>query len=73
MSATINIDRRRLLGAGALAVAALQVTRARAAATHSTFGPLKQIDAGVLSIGYAEAGPPTGVPVMLLHGWPYDI
>jgi pimeloyl-ACP methyl ester carboxylesterase len=38
-----------------------------------TFAPLKQIDAGVLSVGYAEAGPPDGPPVILLHGWPYDI
>jgi pimeloyl-ACP methyl ester carboxylesterase len=37
------------------------------------FGPLKQIDAGVLSVGYAEAGPVGGQTVMLLHGWPYDI
>jgi len=41
--------------------------------THTTFGPLKQIDAGVLNIGYAEAGPANGRPVILLHGWPYDI
>jgi pimeloyl-ACP methyl ester carboxylesterase len=38
-----------------------------------TFAPLKQIDAGVLSAAYAEAGPPDGAPVILLHGWPYDI
>ncbi len=37
------------------------------------FGPLKQIDAGVLNVGYAEAGPADGQPVLLLHGWPYDI
>ncbi len=37
------------------------------------FPPLKQIDAGVLSVGYAEVGPPGGQPVLLLHGWPYDI
>ena len=36
-------------------------------------GPLKQIDAGVLNVGYAEAGPADGRPVVLLHGWPYDI
>jgi hypothetical protein len=41
--------------------------------TLSTFGPLKQIDAGLLSVGYAEAGPANGPPVLLLHGWPYDI
>jgi pimeloyl-ACP methyl ester carboxylesterase len=41
--------------------------------THTSFGPLKQIDAGVLNIGYAEAGPADGPPVILLHGWPYDI
>jgi pimeloyl-ACP methyl ester carboxylesterase len=34
---------------------------------------LKQIDAGVLNVGYAEAGPPNGPVVLLLHGWPYDI
>ncbi len=41
--------------------------------TNTSFGPLKQIDAGVLNVGYAEAGPSSGPPVVLLHGWPYDI
>jgi pimeloyl-ACP methyl ester carboxylesterase len=41
--------------------------------THTPFGALKQIDAGVLNVGYAEAGPAVGPPVILLHGWPYDI
>ncbi|MFS8054201.1 alpha/beta hydrolase [Rhizobium sp. BR 317] len=41
--------------------------------TNTSFGPLKQIDAGLLNIGYAEAGPADGPPVILLHGWPYDI
>ena len=41
--------------------------------TNTSFGPLKQIDAGVLNVGYAEAGPADGSPVILLHGWPYDI
>src|SRR2546421_9664354 len=40
---------------------------------QSAFGPLKQVDAGVLNVGYAEAGPPDGPVVILLHGWPYDI
>jgi pimeloyl-ACP methyl ester carboxylesterase len=39
----------------------------------ASFGALKQIDAGPLNIGYAEAGPPNGPAVILLHGWPYDI
>jgi pimeloyl-ACP methyl ester carboxylesterase len=41
--------------------------------TNTTFGALKQIDAGLLNVGYAEAGPTDGSAVMLLHGWPYDI
>jgi pimeloyl-ACP methyl ester carboxylesterase len=43
------------------------------AATATALGPLKQVDAGVLSVGYAEVGPGSGTPVILLHGWPYDI
>src|SRR5262245_46205351 len=39
----------------------------------SAFDTLKQIDAGLLNVGYAELGPEHGRPVILLHGWPYDI
>ena len=44
-----------------------------AAIGHGSFGPLKQIDAGLLNISYTETGPADGPPVVLLHGWPYDI
>jgi pimeloyl-ACP methyl ester carboxylesterase len=41
--------------------------------TATSFGPVRQIDAGLLNVGYVEVGPRNGQPVVLLHGWPYDI
>jgi pimeloyl-ACP methyl ester carboxylesterase len=41
--------------------------------TKNSFDTIKQVDAGVLNIGYAEEGPAAGPPVILIHGWPYDI
>jgi pimeloyl-ACP methyl ester carboxylesterase len=41
--------------------------------TNTSFGAIKQVDAGLLNVGYAEAGPINGPAVILLHGWPYDI
>jgi pimeloyl-ACP methyl ester carboxylesterase len=83
----INQDRRRFFGTAAVTAAAahfgmLATADAQPArttpppikpGTNTSFAPLKQIDAGVLNIGYAEAGPTTGPAVILLHGWPYDI
>jgi len=43
------------------------------AGSHTSFAPLKQINAGPLNVSYAETGPADGKPVFLLHGWPYDI
>src|SRR5262245_59898900 len=76
----VNHSRRRVLGAAALTFAAVELSMkasAKAAsspgAVQNAFGSLQEIDAGVLIVGYAEMGPPDGVPVILLHGWPYDI
>jgi pimeloyl-ACP methyl ester carboxylesterase len=41
--------------------------------SHTSFAALKQVNAGLLNVGYAEDGPADGPPVILLHGWPYDI
>jgi pimeloyl-ACP methyl ester carboxylesterase len=78
MPETINGMRRRMLAATIVTLAASQVRTA--AATDATsgragnpFGTLKQVDAGVLNVGYVEMGPASGRPVILLHGWPYDI
>ena len=70
----IDHDRRRLLGAAAMTLAGVRLgiagqTPARAPA----FGPVKQIAAGDLDVGYVETGPADGAAVVLLHGWPYDI
>jgi len=77
----INRERRRLFGMAALAVTAVELAQISAASaqtnntssTNNSFGPLKQINAGALNISYAEIGPLGGEPVILLHGWPYDI
>ena len=49
------------------------MTSISATEMSTSLGPLKQIDAGLLNVGYAEAGPADGRVVLLLHGWPYDI
>jgi hypothetical protein len=72
----IDHDRRRFLRTAAIAMAGAQlgmIGSAQARGTNISFGPLKQIDAGLLSVAYAEAGAANGRPVILLHGRPYDI
>ncbi|KRA83356.1 alpha/beta fold hydrolase [Altererythrobacter sp. Root672] len=70
-------DRRQFLGRTAIALAAAQVSSPLLGQTESAESPmlaaLKQVPAGVLDVGYAEFGPREGPPVILLHGWPYDI
>ena len=85
MSEEINHDRRRFVGTAILTMAAAELSMIGSAGaqssvinpikpgTNTSFSSLKQIDAGVLNVGYAEAGPANGPPVILLHGWPYDI
>src|SRR5215212_7094099 len=60
-------------GASSAGQELMHVSQSVRSTTATTFGALKQVDAGELSIGYAEAGPADGPPVILLHGWPYDI
>jgi pimeloyl-ACP methyl ester carboxylesterase len=77
MSLNIAIISRRLLFTLFILAAALlgNVYSVNAQSTNmsSSFDQIKQVKAGVLDIGYAEVGPANGKPVILLHGWPYDI
>jgi pimeloyl-ACP methyl ester carboxylesterase len=83
----IDFNRRHLLSGAAVTAVAAQLAMPTSAnaqsakpklpdikpGTNTSFASLKQIDAGVLNVGFAEAGPVSGPPVLLLHGWPYDI
>ena len=66
------IDRRRFIGTAAATLVATQIPSIKAAQTGA-FDALKRINAGLLNVAYVDAGPAGGRPVLLLHGWPYDI
>jgi pimeloyl-ACP methyl ester carboxylesterase len=84
-ASTFDRQRRRFFGVAAFTIAAAEMGLIRSAdaedvraksskaGANASFAALKKIDAGVLNVGYAEAGPADGPPVLLLHGWPYDI
>jgi pimeloyl-ACP methyl ester carboxylesterase len=88
MTEDLDYARRRFLSAAAVTIAAVQsgiADRAQAQpakppdtpitqpGAHTSFSTLRQVDAGLLNVSYAESGPIVGPPVILLHGWPYDI
>jgi pimeloyl-ACP methyl ester carboxylesterase len=80
MTEQVSKNRRQFLRAAAMGVAGAPLlfggsAQAQSAATpaRATFATLKQINAGALNVGYAEDGPADGPPIVLLHGWPYDI
>jgi pimeloyl-ACP methyl ester carboxylesterase len=89
MREDLNLDRRGFLGTAAMTIVAAELGMLNAASARSSSAPvvsltpaspantsfeaLKQVNAGVLNIGYAEDGPADGQPVILLHGWPFDI
>ena len=81
MTEPSNPTRRSFLGAASLGIAAAQLglassvraAAALAAPAAKSFTDIRQIRAGVLDVGYVDAGPRTGYPIVLFHGWPYDI
>jgi pimeloyl-ACP methyl ester carboxylesterase len=85
MSRPIDHDRREFLLTAALGIAAVPLflggpadaqsaaPKRTSSSNSSSFRSLKQVDAGILNVGYAEDGPAGGTAVILLHGWPYDI
>ena len=74
-AATVAAAQLGMIGSAAAQSGEMKAARLPAIkpGTNTSFPAIRQIDAGVLNVGYAEAGQPDGAPVILLHGWPYDI
>ena len=72
MSEEIDRSRRRFITKTAMTIAAAELGFVGLGKAQSR-PAIKQINAGVLNVGYADVGPANGRPVILLHGWPYDI
>ena len=86
MDESIDVERRRFVSSALATLAAVELrglerggaarlhaAPSRQGVVHQPIGPVKQIDAGVLDVGYVDAGRTTAPVVVLLHGWPYDI
>jgi pimeloyl-ACP methyl ester carboxylesterase len=76
MTRQLNLHRRGFLGVAAAGIVAAEVSMpepARAETAATTLGPIRQRVAGALDVGFHDIGPAGGPPVMLLHGWPYDV
>jgi pimeloyl-ACP methyl ester carboxylesterase len=75
MSKGNGLQRRSFLGGATATIVAVETsfTRTANASSGQPLGPTRQIEAGVLDVGYHEIGPSYGPPVLLLHGWPYDV
>jgi pimeloyl-ACP methyl ester carboxylesterase len=69
----VEVARGRFIGAAAATIAATQLGAVSVASAAPALAQVKKVRAGVLDVAYAELGPASGEPVVLLHGWPYDI
>ena len=76
MHEAMEIDRRQFLGMAGMAIASTRTGLASVGGAQTVMTSsldVKQVNAGLLNVGYTELGPPRGRAVLLLHGWPYDI
>jgi pimeloyl-ACP methyl ester carboxylesterase len=72
-TASLAVAELALLGASSAADAAPAAKEGAGSTAAPSLGPIRQVRAGELDVGYYETGPADGTPVLLLHGYPYDI